>query len=168
MEDLLAVYLHDHLAGSKFAIELLEKLKAEFPMSETGRMAREVLPGIEEDRRTLEKIIVKVGEISFNVYDAVGWLAERVSRIKLKHDDPQGIGAFEAFETLALGILGKRALWQTLSVREKEDDRVLGPDYAVLLERAQEQFEKVNEYRLDLARTAFLQPIAGTSRVEHR
>jgi hypothetical protein len=30
MDDPLAVYVHDHLAGSNFAVELLEKLASEF------------------------------------------------------------------------------------------------------------------------------------------
>ena len=54
------------------------------------------------------------GKATPDLYDALGWIAERVSRIKLKHDDPTGIGAFEAFETISLGILGKRALWEAL------------------------------------------------------
>jgi len=50
-----------------------------------------------------------VGKASPDLSDALGWIAERVSRIKLKHNDPSGFGAFEAFETISLGILGKRA-----------------------------------------------------------
>ena len=56
---------------------------------------------------TLKQLIAKVGKTTPDLYDALGWIAERVSRIKLKHDDPTGIGAFEAFETISLGILGK-------------------------------------------------------------
>jgi hypothetical protein len=105
MDDPLAIYLHDHLAGSSFAVELLEKLASEFSGTPSGEIARDLLVDIQADRKTLEQMISKVGEANTPVYDALGWIAERVSRLKLKHDDPTGIGAFEAFETISLGIL---------------------------------------------------------------
>lgn len=150
MDDPLAVYLHDHLAGSSFAVELLEKLCSEFKGAASGEVARELLEEIQADRKVLEQIIVKVGEANRNVYDALGWLAERASRIKLKKDDPAGIGTFEAFEIISLGLLGKRGLWQALQVRQNSDGRVVGPDYPALLTRAEEQFQKANRYRLEL------------------
>jgi hypothetical protein len=150
MDDPLAVYLHDHLAGSSFAVELLEKLGSEFTGTQSGDLARELLEQVQIDRKTLEQLIAKVGNASPDLYDALGWIAGRVSRIKLKHDDPAGIGAFEAFETISLGILGKHALWQALQVRQNADTRVAGPDYPALMTRAQQQYQKANQYRLEL------------------
>ena len=50
MDDPLAVYLHDHLAGSSFAVELLEKLASEFSGTASGDVARELLEQVEIDR----------------------------------------------------------------------------------------------------------------------
>jgi hypothetical protein len=50
-----------------------------------------------------------------------------MSRFKLKHDDPTGMGAFEAFETISLGILGKRGLWEALQVYQNLDTVLPGP-----------------------------------------
>jgi hypothetical protein len=150
MDDPLSVYLHDHRAGSTFAMELLEKLASEFTRTPTGEVARDLLEQVQSDRRTLEQLIVKVGKANPDVYDALGWVAERVSRIKLKHDDPTGIGAFEAFETISLGVLGKRALWEALQVRQNIDTRVAGLDYPGLIARAEQQFQMANQYRLEL------------------
>ena len=91
-----------------------------------------------------------MGKATPDLYDAVGWIAERLSRIKLKHDDPEGIGAFEAFETVSLGILGKRAMWEALQVLQNADTRVAGLDYSGLIVRAEQQFQKANQYRLEL------------------
>src|SRR4051794_36780053 len=107
MDDPLATYLHDHLAGSSFAVELLEKLGSEYAGTPSGDVAKELLHQVQIDRATLQELIAKVGKAAPDLYDALGWIAERVSRIKLKHDDPFGIGAFEAFETISLGLLGK-------------------------------------------------------------
>jgi len=154
MDDPLANYLHDHLAGSSFAVEVLQKLATEFSGTPSGDIAAELLEEIQADRSTLEELIAKVGKATPGIYDALGWIAERMSRLKLKHDDPTGIGAFEAFETISLGILGKRGLWEALQVRQITDGRVAGPDYRHLIDRAEEQFQKGNRHRLELARCA--------------
>jgi len=148
MDDPLAIYLHDHLAGSSFGVELLEKLASEFAGTSSGEVARDLLEQVRIDRSTLERLIERVGKVNPDLYDAVGWFAERVSRIKLKHDDPVGLGAFEAFEAISLGVLGKRALWEAL--RQNGDARLAGLDYSALITRAEQQFQKANQYRLEL------------------
>jgi hypothetical protein len=157
MDDPLAVYLHDHLAGSSFAVELLEKLAAEFPGTLSGETARELLEQVLVDRATLEQLIAQVGKASPDLHDALGWIGERLSRFKLKHNDPEGLGAFEAFEAISLGILGKRALWEAMQVRQSADSRVAGLDYPTLIARAEQQFQQANQCRLQLANGALSQ-----------
>ena len=154
MDDPLVSYLHDHRAGSSFAVELLEKLADEFSATLSGDVAGELLEDVQADRQILHELIDKVGKPGLDMYDALGWVTERLSRFKLKHDDPSGIGALEAFETIGLGILGKRALWEALRVRQNADPRVAGFDYDVLIGRAEQQFEKANQYRLTLVHSA--------------
>jgi hypothetical protein len=155
MDDPLAAYLHDHLAGSSFAVELLEKLADQFTRLPSGAVARELLEQVQIDRRTLEQLIGKVGRTAPGLYDAIGWTAERISRLKLKHDDPKGIGVFEAFEAISLGILGKRALWEAMRDLQHTDPRVGGLDYDALISRAEQQFQTANRHRLHLGRSAF-------------
>ena len=154
MDDPLATYLHDHMAGSSFAVELLQKLVAEYPGTASGEVAKELLQQVLPDRKTLEQLIAQVGKSSSDLYDALGWIGERVSRMKLKHEDPAGIGAFQAFEIISIGILGKRALWESLRVRRSADSRVAGPDYDMLIARAEQQFQQANHHRLELADAA--------------
>jgi hypothetical protein len=52
----ISSYLHDHLAGSKFAMELLEKLASGFAGVKTGDVARELLEQVRLDRKTLEQL----------------------------------------------------------------------------------------------------------------
>ena len=156
MDDPLAGYLHDHWAGSSFAVELLERPATEFAATPSGNVARELLESIQSDREVL------VGKASTDLYDALGWMAERVSRFKLKHDDPSGIGTLEAFETIGLGILGKRGLWEAPEVRQTADTRLGGFDYRFLMGRAEEQFRKANQYRLKLVQSAPSKPENGS------
>jgi len=138
MDDPIVSYLHGHWAGSGFAVELLEKLSAEFSGTPTGDIARELVQQIQIDREALHQLIDNVGKASPDLYDALGWVAERVGRIRLKHDDPTGLGAFEAYETISLGILGKRALWETLQTHQTLDNGLAGFDYEALISRAEE------------------------------
>jgi hypothetical protein len=154
MDEPLVTYLHDHLAGSSFAVELLEKLESEFGGTPSGDIARELLEQVRIDVGTLKQLIAKAGKATPDLYDALGWIAERISRIKLKHDDPTGIGAFEAFEAISLGILGKRALWEALQIHQKFDSRVTGLDYEALIGRAEQQFKRANQFRLGLIQNA--------------
>ena len=106
------------------------------------------------DRKTLEQLIAKVGNASTDAYDVLGWIAERASRIKLQHDDASGLGTFEAFEAISLGILGKRGLWEALEACQDVDPRLAGLDYQALMARADQQFQRANLYRLKLAAKA--------------
>jgi hypothetical protein len=61
----------------------------------------------------------------------------------------------EALETLALGILGKLALWRALAVVAATDARLRGLDFDSLAARAQAQHARVEERRIEAALTAF-------------
>jgi len=160
MEDPLRTYLHDHLAGSGFAVELLKTLQQSYPDHETGAFAGEILNEVREDRETLEHIIQEVGKSHLDLKDATTWLAEKASRVKLRHDNPVGMGAFEALETLGLGILGKRGLWRALAEISQIDPRLDSYDFDALIASSEAQYAKVESYRLRLARSAF-QPMAA-------
>jgi hypothetical protein len=156
MSDPLATYLHDHLAGSTFAVELLETLETRYPEHETGRLAATLLAEVREDQSVLQSIISRVGSTGPDLKDASAWLAEKASRTKLKHDDPRGFGAFEAFEALYIGIAGKRLLWEALSVIGRDDGHLADHDFDTLARRAQDQCDRVDRYRLRIATSALL------------
>jgi hypothetical protein len=155
MSDRLAIYLHDHRAGSNFAIHLLEGMRDQAGDRELSEFAAEILAEVNQDRNTLQKIIDRVGEIHTDLKEAGAWLSERASRMKLSHDEPMGLGTFEALETLALGILGKLSLWQALVLVSNFDARVRGENYRQLAARALEQHDRVEAYRLRMTANTF-------------
>lgn len=152
MSNPLATYLHDHLAGAAFAIDLLKALRDQYSDKSLGQLASGLLVEVEQDREVLQRIADRVGREYPDLKQAAAWLAEKVSRFKLSHDDPDGLGTFQALETLALGILGKLALWNALSVVPEINDRLGGVDLAELIARAQRQYKQVEESRLFVAR----------------
>jgi hypothetical protein len=156
MSDALATYLHDHLAGSHFAIKLLSSLSDQYKDEQLGVFARSLAVDIKLDQDTLRHVIDKVGKANLDLMEAVGWLMEKASRFKLQRDESgEGIGTFEALETLALGIQEKAALWSVLAVIREVDSRVPAYEFDKLVGRAQDQFQRVEVQRLSLARTTF-------------
>ncbi len=156
MNDPLATYLHDHMAGSNFAVDLLESLRDEHSGEPLGQFAAALLIEIEKDRAVLQRIIDRVGKGSANLKQAAAWLGEKVSRFKLSRGAAGEFGTFEALETLALGILGKLSLWEALAVVADTEDRVRDVNFEELIARAHEQHARVEENRLRYARTTLV------------
>jgi len=163
MNDPLATYLHDHLAGSHFAIKLLESLYEQYRDEPLGDFAQTLKADVTEDQATLQSIVDRVGEGHPDLTEAAGWFAEKASQLKLSRDHAEsGLGTFEALETLTLGIRGKLSLWQALPLIREFDSRIPESDFQRLAARAEEQYQRVEAERLKLARTTF-GPVAEQS-----
>jgi hypothetical protein len=156
MSDSLATYLHDHLAGSVHAIDLLESMRDQHVGEPLGQFAAGLLIEIKADRDLLRDLAERTGIGSSALKELTAWLGEKVSRVKLSSRDAASFGTFEALEFLGLGIHGKLALWRALAVVAETDARVQSTDYARLVTRAETQEAQVEQQRLQVARTAFL------------
>jgi hypothetical protein len=154
MSESLATYLHDHLAGAAYAIDLVEFMRDQHSDDDLGRFAAEVLVEIKQDRDTLRDVAERIGASGSTLKEAASWMAEKVSRFTLGHDSGSGLATFEGLEFLAIGILGKRALWRALAAIAPSDPRMAGVDYNALAASAQKQHDKVEQRRLLAARTA--------------
>jgi len=149
MSDPLATYLHDHLAGARSAVMLLEFLRDEHGAEPMGRFAQALLAEVEEDRVTLEQLAERVGAGTSTLKEAFSAVGERVTQIKLQRRSHGPFGTFEALELLALGILGKGSLWRALgALAQQGDARLGGLDFARLIARAEAQHRQVEERRL--------------------
>lgn len=158
MPDPLAAYLHDHLAGSNFAIELLKNLQEQHAGEPLSQFAASELTLLLEDRQLLQAVIDRVGSESSTLKEAAGWVAEKASRFKLRHLSSREFGTFEALELLALGIHGRISLWRVLSVIARADARLPRQDYEALAARAQAQHDRIEERRLQIAPAALQAP----------
>jgi hypothetical protein len=155
MSQALATYLHDHLAGSHFAIDLVEHLRDQHAGEPLGYFATTLLVDIQEDQKVLQSVIDRVGKDVPVLKEATAWLSEKFSQLKLRRGAADGLGAVEALETLALGILGKRSLWRALKVVGETDVNLREIDFDHLIERAESQHNSVEEQRLQEARVVF-------------
>lgn len=155
MSEPLATYLHDHLAGANFAIDLVGSLRDRYRDDPLRQLASNLLVELEEDRTILRQIAERVGKGSPDLKEAAAWLLEKASRLKLGHGEPRGLGTFQTLETLQTGIMGRVALWRALGVLAETDDRLRGYDFEALAGRAEAEHASVEASRLAIARTAF-------------
>jgi hypothetical protein len=116
MRDPLATHVHDHLAGARGAVTLLEILWDQYAGEPLGLFAVELLAEVEADRTALQGVANRVEAGSNALKEAITWLGGKVSRMKFGRHANGQLGTFEALEALALGILGKQALWRALAV----------------------------------------------------
>jgi hypothetical protein len=157
----LASYLNDHLAGSVTALALLEHLEKTYADTATGRFAVELRADIMADRQELEALMARLHVEVRSPRKAATWLAEKMTEVKLRLDDPAGgaLHRLEALEAVSVGIEGKRLLWRALAAAAEGTPGIRGTDYGRLEQRAEEQRQRVEAFRLEAAREA----LGGTS-----
>jgi predicted DNA binding CopG/RHH family protein len=153
MSSNLSTYLNDHLAGARFAIDLLERLRDTSTDPNFTAFADELLREIESDQRVLQQLIDRVSSKSV-LKEATAWIAEKATRVKLRLGSEDELAVFEALEALSLGVLGKQKLWYALCRVSKDDARLAGPDYRELAAAAQMQHDRIEERRQMAAETA--------------
>ena len=150
----LQLYLNDHLAGSVGAIELLDNLIEQHSEDRFGKFFARLRQEIRPDQETLRDLIRKVGGEESTLRKAAGWLSEKFGRLKLG-DGEDSAELLQAVEAIALGISGKKLLWRSLGAIGSNFSALQGTDFVALEERAQGQFERIEDLRLQMAREAF-------------
>jgi hypothetical protein len=157
MPDNLTTYLHDHLAGARFATALLADLEAQNLDDQLARFASTLLSEIEEDKSALEGVLARLESRPSVIKEASAWLSQKVGRVKFQLDS-EPFSIFEALEVLSLGILGKLALWNALRLLPTEHDAVQGLDLQHMADRATRQHAEVERRRLHYAELVLKQP----------
>ena len=78
----------------------------------------------------------------------------------MRLEDPGGtkLARLEQIEALALGIEGKRALWNALLVIQEDTPSLRSVDLGRLGQRAEEQRKRVETRRIEWARETFTGP----------
>ena len=154
----LATYLNDHLAGATAAVELLEHLETAYAGSGVGQTVAGLLADIEADRQELQAVMGRLEVGESRARKASGWLASKVTELKLRVDDRSGgaLHLFESLEVLSLGIEGKHGLWRALAAAAEDAPSLQVADYGRLAQRAVEQRGQVEAMRLEAARKALV------------
>jgi hypothetical protein len=155
-KQLFGIYLNDHLAaavaGTELARRVLHNNRQTRLRPDLERLVRE----IDEDRRTLEGLIQRLGISRSTLKTSSAWVAEKVARLKLNgrllRYSP--LSRVEELEALSIGVAGKQALWAVLKRLQSEGED-FGLDLDDLQSRAQRQRRLLERRRLETAAAAF-------------
>jgi hypothetical protein len=152
---LLGTYLNDHLAGATVGVELARRARRQNEGTPLGRFLEGLTAEIEEDRETLKAVMNGLDIGTDRAKVAAGWVGEKFGRLKPNNRlfGYSPLSRLIELEALALGVEGKRSLWQVL--RNLGDERLAGFDFDALLERARAQRDALQRRRLSAAADAF-------------
>ena len=155
--ELLGVYLNDHLAGSAAGTELSGKLRDNHQGTELGDAMDALHRDISQDKEALEELMRHLEVERHPVKEAAGWMLEKVSRLRLNPALTGGAELTRLLETeaLSLGIEGKLAMWLALKEAAAADPRLAATDYDRLIERARGQRRALEPHRLAAAVESF-------------
>jgi hypothetical protein len=151
---LLGIYLNDHLAGSVVGTRLARRIAKHNEGNRYGSEAARLASEIEQDKETLESLMDRLGVRRKKPRLAIAAVGETLGRLK-----PNGrllgyspLSRVVELEALTIGIMGKLELWQSLKAT---GERMTGIDADQLIERAEDQRDRVKDLRLQAAREAF-------------
>jgi hypothetical protein len=155
--ELLGVYLNDHLAGSAAGTELASRLRDNHQGTEFGKVMAALHRDITQDKETLEELMRTLEVERHPVKEAAGWALEKLSRLRLNPALTGGAELTRLLETeaLSLGIEGKLAMWLALKEAAAADRRLAGTDFDRLIERARGQRRTLEPHRLAAAVQSF-------------
>jgi hypothetical protein len=156
VDEHLATYLNDHLAGSVVAIELMENLEAVYADTPVAEFIAKLRADVEADREELKALMDRLQISESRTRKASAWLTEKFTELKLRLDDPtrSDLRLFESLEALSLGIEGKKSLWLALSAAAEVSPGLRIADYERLKQRAEEQRSRVEAKRIEVAKAA--------------
>jgi hypothetical protein len=153
-QDLLGVYLNDHLAGATVGVQLVRRMAASAePGSETAGVVKSLVKEITADRSALVKMMAAVG-VKIRGYKVfAAWAGEKAGRLKLNGHvlSRSPLSALEETEMLRLGVEGKAAGWRTLQVVAQRDHRLDAGQLDELLARATRQSDTLESLRVSIA-----------------
>lgn len=156
-EELLGIYLNDHLAGATAGTELVKRLSRAEAHRPEGETLRRLATEIAEDRQALLDNMAMLN-IQARQYKAwLGWTAEKLSRVKPNRHvlTRSPLSRVVELETMRLGVEGKLASWRILRTRAAADTRLDADRLDELISRAERQITVLEQLRIRSATEAF-------------
>jgi hypothetical protein len=142
-QDLLSTYLQDHFAGATGGLELAKRIARQLPEPAVDGIAAE----IESDRDMLREVMSALGVSPSTLKVGMGWLGERVGRLKLNQRvfGRSPLSDVLELEGLIVGVSGKLQLWRALALIAPTEARLQRFDFERLARRAEDQRHRLED-----------------------
>lgn len=155
-QHLLGLYLSDHLTGATAGAERMERMSAAYVDTPVYAGLSELAEEIRLERAFLRKLIHDLGMRRRAYRQAIGWIGERVGRLKGNGRVVSRSPVTLVLETelMRSAVVAKLGLWRTLE--DNADELGLDPQVFVdLASRAQRQTSVLDEIHEYARRRAF-------------
>ena len=154
---LLQIYLADHRAGAEAGMARCQRFARANADSALGDAARDVCRQIEEDARTLDEVIDRLGCRPSPWKNRIARAGELLGRLKLNGRvwGYSPLSRVVELELLVAGILAKESLWQSLAVVQQRRSELSGFDFDALQHRAMQQRMQLEAHRRPAVTEAF-------------
>ncbi len=144
-DQLLGIYLNDHLALATGALELCRRAARSIEDRETVAALQDLAEEMAADRDTLEQLMRRLDITENRPLEALGWLGEKVGRLKpngtLLQRSP--LSDVVELESLLLSVHSALACWRVLRTVAAHDGRVAEQETDLLVRRAEDQARRV-------------------------
>lgn len=155
--DLLKIYLNDHLAGATAGVELARRTLRENRGNPVGQYYETFVPELEEDRATIEAILLALGQPQNLVKQGIGWAVEKLGRLKLngRFVRYSPLSRMIELEGLCIGSEGRLSMWRSLRSLANKDARLGRFNFEALIARAEQQLRTLERLRQQASDEAF-------------
>jgi hypothetical protein len=151
-QDLLAIYLNDHLAASTAGVELVRRAASQHHGDRGAELSR-LADEIAEDREALRDLMKRLDVSESTVKTAAGWLGEKAGRLKLNGHlvSRSPLSDVLEIEALRAGTAARICGLQVLRAVAVDDSRIGKEELETLLDRAEDQAERLYRIHIQLA-----------------
>lgn len=150
---LLSVYANNHLTGSSTGLAFFRRVAKQHAGTSRGAELTRLAEEIEQDQRSLRDIMARLGVEENKALTTLGWLGEKVGRLK-----PNGyvvrrspLADVIELEGLRSAVGAKLAGWQVLRAAAAHDSRISKEQLETLIERAEDQSARLYKLHLQAA-----------------
>lgn len=148
--DKLVTYLGDHIASARRAVQLAEYLKVHGTDGDIRSVAASFSADFEADRQLLEDLALMLRGDAMAPKRPARWRR----RIRVMRRKVGPVPLLHALESIAVGLVGRIALWDVFIAMTARDSSLPRLDYRGLRNRAREQHVEVESHRLRYAMNA--------------
>lgn len=154
-DELMRIYLRRHLAAAGAGVALFRRVASSVASdmrTQVGELARDV----EEDQQLLLAIAERFGAQRPVLQEKIGGLAQELGRLNPTGTAIRRSPLADVIELEALGtaVQGKLLGFRTLRELADDDTRLDPAEADVLIERAEDQKERIEALRLEAVRRA--------------
>jgi hypothetical protein len=145
--ELLPIYLNDHFAGATVGLDLAKRAARQNEGTELGEFLDQLSAELDAHRNMLEDIMNRLDISRDPIKTGVGWLAEKLGRLKLNGRllEYSPLSRVVELEGLLVGSQGRLMLWRTLAAAAPDEPRIADIDFVDLIQRTEENIEGLRQ-----------------------